>query len=36
MTNTNANIYRKNPKILDTRKFIVITLKVAQEDVSLE
>ena len=27
--------YRKNPKILDTRKFIVITLKVEQDGVSL-
>ena len=24
--------YRKNPKILDTRKFAVITLKVEQDD----
>ena len=28
--------YRKNPKISDTRKFIVITLKVEQDGVSLE
>ena len=28
-------IYRKNPKILDTRKFAVITLKVGQDRVSL-
>ena len=30
------NKYRKNPKISDTRKFIVITLKVEQDGVSLE
>ena len=29
-------MYRKNPKILDTQKFIVITLKVEQDGVSLE
>ena len=29
-------IYRKNPKILDTRKFAVITLKVEQDGFSLE
>ena len=28
--------YHKNPKILDTRKFILITLKVEQDVVSLE
>ena len=28
--------YRKNPKILDTRKFILITLKVEQDSVSLK
>ena len=28
------NIYRKNPKISDTRKFAVITLKVEQDDFS--
>ena len=28
--------YRKNPKILDTRKFAVITLKVEQDGLSLE
>ena len=28
--------YRKNPKISDTRKFAVITLKVEQDDFSLE
>ena len=28
--------YRKNPKISDTRKFAVITLKVEQDGVSLE
>ena len=28
--------YRKNPKISNTRKFIVITLKVEQDGVSLE
>ena len=28
--------YRKNPKISDTRKFIVITLKVEQNGISLE
>ena len=28
--------YRKNPKISDTRKFAVITLKVEQEGFSLE
>ena len=29
-------MYRKNPKILDTWKFIVIALKVEQDGVSLE
>ena len=29
-------IYRKNPKISDTRKFIVIILKVEQDGFSLE
>ena len=29
-------VYRKNPKISDTRKFIVITLKVEQDEFSLE
>ena len=28
--------YRKNPKILDTQTFAVITLKVQQDDFSLE
>ena len=28
--------YRKNPKISDTRKFIVITLKVEQDGISLK
>ena len=28
--------YRKNPKISDTRKFILITLKVEQDGVSLD
>ena len=28
--------YRKNPKILNTRKFALITLKVEQDDFSLE
>ena len=28
--------YRKNPKISDTRKFIVTTLKVEQDGVFLE
>ena len=28
--------YRKNPKILDTRKFAVITLKVEQDGFPLE
>ena len=28
--------YRKNPKILDTQKFIVITLKVEQDGISIE
>ena len=28
--------YSKNPKISDTRKFIVITLKVEQDGISLE
>ena len=28
--------YRKNPKILDTRKFPVITLKVEQDGFFLE
>ena len=28
--------YRKNPKISDTRKFAVITLKVEQDGLSLE
>ena len=28
--------YRKNPKSSDARKFIVITLKVEQDGVSLE
>ena len=28
--------YRKNPKISDTRKFAVITLKVEQDGFSLE
>ena len=28
--------YRKNPKILDTRKFAVIILKVEQNGLSLE
>ena len=28
--------YHKNPKILDTRKFAVITLKVEQDGFSLE
>ena len=30
------NKYCKNPKILDTQKFIVITLKVEQDGISLE
>ena len=30
------NTYRKNPKISDTRKFAVITLKVEQDGFSLE
>ena len=29
-------VYRKNPKLSDTQKFIVITLKVEQDGVSLE
>ena len=29
------NLYRKNPKISDTRKFAVITLKVEQDSFSL-
>ena len=29
-------VYRKNPKISDTRKFAVITLKVKQDGLSLE
>ena len=29
-------MYRKNPKISDTRKFAVITLKVEQDGLSLE
>ena len=29
-------MYRKNPKISDTRKFVVITLKVEQDGFSLE
>ena len=36
---TNINItqcYRKNPKISDTRKFIVIALKVEKDGFSLE
>ena len=28
--------YRKNPKISDTQKFIVITLKVEEDGISLE
>ena len=28
--------YRKNPEILDTRKFAVITLKIEQDGFSLE
>ena len=28
--------YRKNPKILDTRNFAVITLKVEQDGINLE
>ena len=28
--------YRKNPKISDTQKFAVITLKVEQDGISLE
>ena len=28
-------LYRKNPKISDTQKFIVIILEVEQDDVSL-
>ena len=28
--------YRKNPTILDTQKFAVVTLKVEQDDFSLE
>ena len=30
------NVYRKNPKISDTQKFAVITLKVKQDGFSLE
>ena len=30
------HVYRKSPKILDTRKFAVITLKVEQDGFSLE
>ena len=33
---THASAYRKNPKISDTQKFAVITLKVEQDDFSLE
>ena len=29
-------VYRKNPKISDTRKFAVITLKVEQDGFSLQ
>ena len=29
-------VYRKNPKISDTQKIAVITLKVEQDDFSLE
>ena len=30
------SLYRKNPKISDTQKFAVITLKVEQDGFSLE
>ena len=35
-SDTELSRYRKNPKISDTRKFIVIALKVEQDGISLE
>ena len=32
----NSQFYRKNPKISDTRKFAVVTLKVELDGFSLE